>query len=157
MPLQDSIHLIGRCKLFLVGGKKLGSPVQWVVLKPSVPSQIIIPVFSFSFHHFPSSHFLKNYFIVVQLQLNSFSLPPSPPTPTKPTSLPCFHPPLWFCPCVLYGSSWKPFSPLSLPHSLLDIVRLFLTSVTLVIFCFLFSFVYYVPIKGEIIWYLSHF
>ena len=35
------------------------------------------------------------------------------------------------------------------------IVRLFLTSKSLVIFCFLFSLVDYVPVKGEIIWYLS--
>ena len=41
--------------------------------------------------------------------------PPLPPTPAKPTSLPCFHPPPWFCPCVLYSSSWKPFSSLSPP------------------------------------------
>ena len=77
------------------------------------------------------------------------------PTPTKPTSLPCFHPPHWFCPCVLYSSSWKPFFPLSLPPSPLAIIRLFLTSMSLVIFCLLFSSVDYVPVKGEIIGYLS--
>ena len=60
-----------------------------------------------------------------------------------------------FCPCVLYSSSWKPLSPLSPPHSPLAIVRLFLTSMSLVIFCLLFSFVDYLPVKGEIIWYLS--
>ena len=65
------------------------------------------------------------------------------PTPAKPTSLPCFHPSPWFCPCVLYSSFWKPFSPLSLPPSPLAIVRLFLTSMSLVIFCLLFSFVDY--------------
>ena len=81
--------------------------------------------------------------------------PPLYPTPAKPTSLPCFHPPPWFCPCVLYSSFWKPFSPLSLPPSPLAIVRLFLTSMSLVIFCLLFSSVGYVPVKGEIIWYLS--
>ena len=81
--------------------------------------------------------------------------PPLCPTPAKPTSLPCFHPPLWSCPCVLYSSSWKPFSPLSLPPSPLATVRLFLTSMSLVIFCLLFSFVDYVPPKGELIWYLS--
>ena len=75
--------------------------------------------------------------------------PPLYPTPAKPTSLPCFHPPLWFCPCVLYSSSWKPLSPLSLPPSPLAIVRLFLTSVSLVIFCLLFSSVDYVPVKGN--------
>ena len=77
--------------------------------------------------------------------------PPLYPTPVKPT----FHPLLWFCPCVFYSSSWKPFSPLSLPASLLAIVRLFLTSMSLVIFCLLSSFVDYVPVKGEIIWCLS--
>ena len=81
--------------------------------------------------------------------------PPFYPTPAKPTSLPCFHPPPWFCPCVLYSSSWKPFSPLSLTPSPLAIVRLFLTSIYLVIYCLLFSSVDYVPVKGEIIWYLS--
>ena len=81
--------------------------------------------------------------------------PPLYPTPAKPTSLPCFHTPPWFCPCVLYSSSWKPFSPLSLPRSPLTIVRFFLTSMSLVTFCLLFSSVDYVPVKGEIIWYLS--
>ena len=37
----------------------------------------------------------------------------------------------------------------------LTIVRLFLISMSLVVFCLLFSFVDYVPVKGEIIWYLS--
>ena len=31
--------------------------------------------------------------------------PPLPPTPAKPTSLSCFHPPPWFCLCVLYSCS----------------------------------------------------
>ena len=35
------------------------------------------------------------------------------------------------------------------------IVTMFLISMSLVIFCLLFSFVDYVPVKGEIIWYLS--
>ena len=35
------------------------------------------------------------------------------------------------------------------------IVRFFLISMFLVIFCLLFSFVDYIPVKGEIIWYLS--
>ena len=39
---------------------------------------------------------------------------------------------------------------LSPPHSPLAIFRLFLTSVSPVIFCLLFSFVDYVPVKGEI-------
>ena len=77
------------------------------------------------------------------------------PTPASPTSLPHIHPPPLFCPCVLYSSSCKPFSPLSPPHSPLVIVRLFLTSMSLVIFCLLFSSVDYIPVKGEIIWHLS--
>ena len=81
--------------------------------------------------------------------------PPLYPTPAKPTSLPCFHPLPWFCPCVLYSSSWKPFSTLSHPPSPLAMVRLFLTSVSLVIFCLLFSSVDYALVKDEIIWYLS--
>ena len=31
--------------------------------------------------------------------------PPLYPTPAKPISLPCFHPPLWFCPCVLHNTT----------------------------------------------------
>ena len=77
------------------------------------------------------------------------------PTPAEPTSLPHLYPPPWFWPCVLYSSSCNPLSSLSPPHSPLPIVRLFLTSMFLVIFCFLFSSVDYVPVKGEIIWYLS--
>ena len=77
------------------------------------------------------------------------------PTPAKHTSPPCFHPPPWFCLRVLYSSSWKPFSLLSLPPSPLATVRLFLISMSLVIFCLLFSSVDYVLLKGEIIWYLS--
>ena len=77
-----------------------------------------------------------------------------PPTPLS--HLPPLLPPSFLvCPCVLYSSSWKCFSPLSPPPLRLAIVRLFLTSMTLLIFCLLFSFVDYVPVKGEIIWYLS--
>ena len=76
------------------------------------------------------------------------------PTPAE-SPLPHLHPPPWFCPCVLYSSSCNPLSSLSPPHSPLGIVRLFLTSMSLVIFCFLFSSIYYIPVKGEIIWYLS--
>ena len=77
------------------------------------------------------------------------------PTTPEPTCLPYLHPPLWFSPCVLYSSSCNPLSLLSRPHSPLTIVRLFLTSMSLVRFCFLFNSVDYVPVKGEIIWYLS--
>ena len=77
------------------------------------------------------------------------------PIPANPTSLPHLYLPPWFCPCVLYSSSCNPLSSLSPPHSPLAIVKLFLISMSLVIFCLLFSFVDYVPVKGEIIWYLS--
>ena len=59
------------------------------------------------------------------------SLPIPPPHPSQ-THL---HPPPWFCPCVLYSSSCSPLSSLSPPYSSLAIVRLFLTSMSLVIFC----------------------
>ena len=74
------------------------------------------------------------------------------PTPAEPPSLPHLHSPPWFCPCVLYSSSCNPLSPLSPPYSPLVIVRLFLTSMSLVIFCLLFSFVDYVPVKGTALW-----
>ena len=67
--------------------------------------------------------------------------PTIPPTPAKPTSLPCFHPLPWFCPCVLYSCSWKPFPPLSPPTFPLVTVRLFSISMSLVIFSLLSSFV----------------
>ena len=71
------------------------------------------------------------------------------------TPLPHLYHAPWFCPCVLYSSSYRPLSPLSLPHAPVAIVTMFLISMSLVIFCLLFSFVDYVPVKGEIIWYLS--
>ena len=84
----------------------------------------------------------------------AFSPHPSTPPQLNPPPSP-IPPPPWFGPCVLYSSSCNPLSSLSPPHSPLPIVRLFLTSMSLVIFCFLFSSIYYVPVKGEIIWYLS--
>ena len=77
------------------------------------------------------------------------------PTPAKPPSLPHLHLPPWFCPCVLYSSSCNPLSSLSPPQSDLAIVRLFLSSMSLVIYFLLFSSVHYVPVKGEIIRYMS--
>ena len=89
------------------------------------------------------------YVCIIQLQLSAFS--PHSSTPASPTSLPNFYPHPWFCPCVLYSSSYRPLSLLSPPHAPLAIVTLFLISMSLVIFCLLFSFVDYVPVKGEII------
>ena len=97
--------------------------------------------------------FILNFYCYSITVLCLFS-PSLHPTPAEPTSLPCSHPPPWFCPCVLYSSSCNPLFPLYPPHSLLAIVRLFLTSMTLVIFCLLFSSIDYIPVKGEIIWYL---
>ena len=95
------------------------------------------------------------FFIVVQLQLSAFSphpsAPPSPNPPPSPTStLPLGFVHVSF---IVVPGSPSPHSPP--PHSPLAIVRLFLTSMSLVIFCLLFSFVDYVPVKGEIIWYQS--
>ena len=84
-------------------------------------------------------------FIVVQLQLYAFS--PHPSTPPHPSRTPLPSPPplspliLSMC---LYSSSCKPLSPLSPPHSPVAIVTLFLISMSLVIFCLLFSLVDYV-------------
>ena len=99
--------------------------------------------------------FLKFFFIVIQLQLYAFSPHPSTPPQLNPPPFPHLYPPPWLCPCVLYSSSCNPLSSQSPPHSPSTIVRLFLTSMSLVIFCLLFSLVDYVPVKGEIIWYLS--
>ena len=96
---------------------------------------------------------LKNFLLLFNYSCLHFL--PTPPPHLSQTHLPPPPPPspcvLW---CVLYSSSWKPLSTLSPPHSPLAIVRLLLTSLSLVIFCLLFSFVGYVPVKGEIIWYL---
>ena len=78
---------------------------------------------------------------------------PLPATPGKTTpSLASTHP-LGF---VHVSFTVVPENPSShCPLSPLAIVRLFLISMALVIFCLLFSFVDYLPVKGEIIWYLS--
>ena len=102
------------------------------------------------------------FFFLIYLLLFNYSCMPFPPslhpTPGEPTSLPPLHPPPWICSCVLYSSSCNtlfPLSPPPPPTPALAIVRLFLTSMSLVIFCLLFSSIAYVPVKGEIIWYLS--
>ena len=58
-----------------------------------------------------TSHF---FFKIILLLFNYsclYFLPTPPPHPSQTHLPPCFHPPPWFCPCVLYSSSWKPFSP----------------------------------------------
>ena len=77
---------------------------------------------------------LFKMFIVIHLQLSAFS--PHPSTTPQPNPPPSPTPtlPLDFCSCVLYSSSWKPVSPQAPPSSPLAIVRLFLISMSLVIF-----------------------
>ena len=105
--------------------------------------------------------FFVIFFIVVHVHLSAFPPDNFPTTPAIPTCLPCFQP-LWFCLSVLYSCSWKGTTqgasitpPLSPHTSPLVTISLFLISMSLVIFCLLFSFVDYIPVKGGIIWYLS--
>ena len=77
------------------------------------------------------------FFLIYFLLLFNYScmpfLPFPPRTPAEPTSLPRF------CPCVLYNSSCNPLFPLSPPHSPLATARQFPLSMSLVVFCLLFS------------------
>ena len=98
--------------------------------------------------------FKKNFYCYSITVVCLFS-PSLHPTLAKAPSLPHLYPPPWYCPCVLYSSSCNPLSSLAPPHSPLPIVRLFFTSMSLVIVCLLFSSIDYVPVKGEIIWYFS--
>ena len=96
--------------------------------------------------------------IVVQVQLSPFPTPqhsalsnPPPPPTLNPTLL-CI------CPWVLYTYSLMSLSLLSPIHphfSFLITVSLFFIFMSLVIFCLLVCFVDYIPLTGEIIWYLS--
>ena len=88
----------------------------------------------------------------IQLQLSVFS--PHPSTPPQPVPPPSPNTTLHLD-FVLHSSSYRPLSPQSPPHSLVAILTMFLISMSLVIFCLLCSSVDYVPVKGEIIWYLS--
>ena len=93
--------------------------------------------------------------MVIQLQLSVFSPHPSTPTQLNPPPSPTSTLPLDFVHVSFIVVPVIPSPHCPLPHCPLTIVRLFLTSISLVIFCFLFSSIYYVPVKGEIIWYLS--
>ena len=117
--------------------------------------KVVVNVFIFSMVQSISEIKFKKLLYCCSITVVCIFPTPLLPISAKPTSLPYFHPPPGFCPCVLYCSSWKPFPPLAPPPSPPAIVRLFLISMSLVIFCLLFSFVDYVPLKGEIIWYLS--
>ena len=97
------------------------------------------------------SFFLILIFIVIQLQLCAFSPHPSTPPQLNPPDSPTSTLPHDFVHVsfIVVPVIPSPHCPLPTPH--LTIVRLFLTSMSLVIFCFLFSSIYYVPVKGEII------
>ena len=101
----------------------------------------------------PSTSFflIKIFFIVIQLQLYAFSPRPSTPPQLNPPPSPTSTLPLDFVHVsfIVVPENPSPTIPSPLPPA---IVRLFLTSMSLVIFCFLFFSIYYVPVKGEIIW-----
>ena len=157
-----------------LSGVKWTSIIQWFFLKSSLNDNITLKKREHMIRaqsNYPSTDLYMLSFIVtsvlvpifflklIYLFLFSYNclcfLPFPPPTPASPTSLPYLYPPPWFCPCVLYSSSYRPLSTLSPPHSPVAIVTMFLISMSLVIFCLFFSFIDYVPVKGEIIWYLS--
>ena len=61
-----------------------------------------------------SIYFLLLYFFnFYSLTIFCIFSPSLHPTPGSPTSLPHFYPPPWFCPGVLYSSSYRPLSSLS--------------------------------------------
>ena len=82
-------------------------------------------------------------FIVVQVQFSAFS-----PHPSLPPSTPV----IVHVSFMIVPTNPSPFSPEILSPLT---VSLFSISVSLVIFCLFVCFVDQVPVKGEIIWYLS--
>ena len=83
--------------------------------------------------------FLKNYLIVVQVQLSALT-PTPPPNPSHPHLPPLLPPHLGFVHVSIIVVTENPSSlalPLSSPRSPLVTVRLFLVSLSLVIFCLL--------------------
>ena len=111
------------------------------------------------FFHITEPYFAKNIKtnIVFQIQLSPFSLHHSP-CPTH-SHFPHWNLHPWalsMCPLYMFLEGLSPVCPYFLPPpSPLVTVSLFFVSVFLVIFCLLFSSIDYVPVKGEIIWYLS--
>ena len=93
--------------------------------------------------------------------LFKYSFLPFPPTsphyPSHPHLPPLFPPPLLLsmCPLQFFLKTLHPLPLWSPPLSPLVTVSLFSISVPLVKFCLLVRFVDQVPVKGEIIWYLS--
>ena len=88
----------------------------------TVPISYIAVIYLFSCIHWKEENFSDihnsvNFLFLKLLYCCSIAvacifLPLLPPTPTNPTSFPCFPPPPWFCPRVLYSSSWKRSPPL---------------------------------------------
>ena len=120
-----------------IGKRKHWSKLQLMQNQPKLP---VFLFFLFIFYCYSST--------VVCL----FS-PALHPTPAEPTTLP--HPtlPLGF---VHVSSIVVPVIPSSdCPTHPRAILRLVSTSISLVIFCLLFSSIYYVPVKCKIIWLLS--
>ena len=99
--------------------------------------------------------YFKKIFIAIQLQLYAFSPHPSTPPQLNPPPSTTSTLPLDFVHVSFIVVPVIPSPHCPLPTPLWPIVSLFLTSISLVIFCLLFSSVDYVPVKGEIIWYLS--
>ena len=95
------------------------------------------------------------FVVVIQLQLYAFSSHPSTPPQLNPPPSPTSTLHLGFVHVSFIVVPENPSSHYPFPLPPLAIVRVFLTSMSLVIFCLLFSSVDYVPVKGEIIWYLS--
>ena len=91
------------------------------------------------------STLLFYFFSITVVCIFSPPQPNPPPSPASPIPLGFVHVSFTVVP-----ENPSPHCPLPTPLWLL-----FLTSMSLVIFCLLFSSVDYVPVKGEIIWYLS--
>ena len=97
------------------------------------------------------------------LLLFKYSCPifPPPLSPVPSTFTSTLNPtPFWLCPLVLYTCSLMTLPILSpiISHltTPLVTVSLFFISMSLVIFCLLVCVADYVPLIGEIIWYLSY-
>ena len=103
----------------------------------------------------PGCFFLSFFFIVVQLQLSAFSLHSSTPPQLNPSPSPASTLPLGFIHVSFIVVPENPFPhyPFPTPLCYCYIVLNFNVS-GYILFAFFFS-VDYVPVKGEIIWYLS--
>ena len=132
-------------------------PCSWI-RRINIVKMSILPKAKYRFNaipfKIPMSLFSK-FVIVVQLQLSAFSPHPSMPPQQNPPPLFASTLPLSLVYVSLFSSSCNPLSSLSPPHSPPGYCQTVLNLMSLVIFCFLFSSVDYVPVKGEIIWYLS--